>query len=122
MTWRAIIGIEAGDVPSRTERTQRTEPTRAAESGISVRSVHSVPTILPDRSAAEWRARFELLAATRWHVEGYERDAARRWAYLELLCEWVESQPSVNALPSAEAEPIAVAALETLGICAPRGR
>ena len=72
------------------------------------------------RTPAEWRVRFELLAASRWHVDGYQRDAARRWAYYELLAEWTEQDATASTMPSSEAEPIARAALEALGVVQPR--
>jgi hypothetical protein len=41
-------------------------------------------------------------------------------AYLDALVDWVEASPQLNALPSAEAEPIARGALAELGILDPR--
>jgi hypothetical protein len=75
---------------------------------------------LADRTAAQWRARFELLAAERMFVEYYTRDAARRCAYVETLAEWTELHPDVDALPNSQAEPIARMALAELGIFDPR--
>ena len=72
------------------------------------------------RTPAEWRVRFELLAASRWHVDGYQRDAARSWAYYELLAEWAEQDAHASTMPSSEAEPIARAALAELGVVEPR--
>jgi hypothetical protein len=73
-----------------------------------------------ERTAAAWHARLELLAAERQHVDGWPREDARRWAYVEVLAEWTEAHPEVDASPSAEAKPIAVAALAARGIPDPR--
>lgn len=76
---------------------------------------------LADRTAAQWRARFELLAASRWHVDGFDRGVARAWAYYETLVEWTAAHPDVDALPSCQAEPMAVMALAEIGVVDPRG-
>jgi hypothetical protein len=76
---------------------------------------------LADRTAAQWRARFEILAASRMFVEGYERNAARSWAYYDVLVEWTEQHPDVDALPNSQAEPIARMALAEIGIFEPKG-
>lgn len=75
---------------------------------------------LADRTAGQWRARFELLAAEHMFVEGYQREAARSWAYIELLAEWTAAHRDVDLLPSCQAEPIARMALAELGIFDPR--
>ena len=76
---------------------------------------------LAERTAAQWRVAFELLAASRWHVGGYDRDAARRWAAYETLAIWTDQDATASMLPSSEAEPLARAALEALGVFEPRG-
>lgn len=68
------------------------------------------------RTAAEWRARFERLAAEQMFVEGYEQTAARRRAFYEVLVDWVAKHPDVDVLPNSQAEPIAVMALAEIGI------
>jgi hypothetical protein len=73
-----------------------------------------------DRTAAQWRARFERLAAEQLFLEGYDRDDARRWAYLEVLVEWTLAHPDVDALPSCQAELVARMALSEMGIFDPR--
>jgi hypothetical protein len=82
-------------------------------------SAQSWPKV--ERTAAEWVARFEILAASRWHVDGFDRDAARRWAFVAVLVEWVEQHPDVNLLPSCQADSIARMALAELGVVDPRG-
>ena len=75
------------------------------------------PRVDPSRL---WRARYALAVATQRHVYGYPpADAARR-GYFDVLVEWTEQDATANALPNAEAEPLARAALEALGIRDPR--
>lgn len=118
--WRAVLGVAPETLG--TERTERTESLAASESAGVLSFVSVVSGGVATRSAAQWRVRFELLAAERWHVDGYERDVARRRAFIDLAVEWTLAHPEVDALPSCEAEPIAVAALEVLGIREPKAR
>lgn len=81
---------------------------------------HEAGQLVPALTAAQWRARFERFTAERLFVEGYERNAARSWAYYKVLVEWTAAHPDVDLLPSCQAEPIARMALAELGIFDPR--
>ena len=69
-----------------------------------------------------WRARYALAVATQRHVYGYPPVDARRRGYFDLLVEWTEQDATARTLPNAEAEPLARAALEALGVVEPGGQ
>ena len=74
---------------------------------------------LLDREVADasaWRARYEARSGVLEYVGGPTRVAAASHAFVELGVEWTFAHPEVDALPSAQADPIAVAALEALGV------
>lgn len=71
------------------------------------------------RTAEQWRARLEVLAAEKWHIDEWPRERARSWAYIEVLVEWTEAHPDVDVLPNAQAEAVARSAMAELGIVDP---
>lgn len=77
------------------------------------------PTSRADCDSADWRALYDERAGILEFEGGMARAQAEAQAFVEVCVEWVSAHPDVDSLPSAQAEPIAVAALARLGIADP---
>lgn len=92
-------------------------PRRSADAGTrGTRGTLQTDSSPHRECCADWWGWYEELAAVLEYDGGLARAEAEARAFASVAVAWVTAHPAVDALPSAKAEPIAVAALAQVGI------